>query len=663
MNIDIDTSVKKDYFHLTSLEWIETNGLGGWASGTVSGTNTRRYHGLLIAATNPPVGRVALVSKLVETIFSEKGVFELDSNNFNGVIHPLGFQYLVNFKKDLFPEFLYQIGDTLLKKTVMMVNGQNTTIIKYEVLKGDTPINLKLKPFVSDRDYHWLGKANYDISYGYNFENGNLRLKPYENLPEIFIQVPNSNFHYSPDWYFNYNYQIEQDRVQDSKEDLFTYGDFFTKLKKGDKLHVIISTENPEGKSAETLVEEEIKRKKSLLKGIEQKDYFLQTLLLAADQFVVKRGKDLNTIIAGYHWFADWGRDTMISLPGLCLETGRFEDAKKIILAFAKVIDKGMIPNRFPDHGEEPEYNNVDGTLWYFIAIYQYVLKTNDWDFIKNELFDKLEDIVEWHIKGTRFGIKLDEDGLLMAGELGSQLTWMDAKVGNWVVTPRIGKPVEISALWYNAIRIMEIFSNQFKNKALAEKYNAMAEKTSKSFAKSFIDKDTNTLFDFINETSQNQEFRPNQVFVLSLPFELVDNKVAKNILKLIEENLLTSRGLRSLSPLEVDYKPFYVGDQWSRDGAYHQGTIWSWLVGPYLIAKMKIQGKTALPKVKKWFIDFEPHFKEAGVGQISEIFDATYPFAPKGCIAQAWGVAEILRAYLFYKNMEMEQSKIIPPK
>ncbi len=652
MNITIDTKINNHHEYLTELEWLETNGLGGWASGTVSATHSRRYHGLLIAAQHPPVGRVALVSKLVETVLTEEGSFELDSNNFSGVIHPHGYQYLTSFKKDLFPEFYFQIGDLQLKKTIFMVYGENTTIVQYEVLDAQSPFTLKLKPFIAGRDYHWLNKANSDISYAYNFENGCLKLNPYPNLPDIYIKVPQSEFHYSPDWYFNFNYKIEQDRGQDFKEDLFTYGEFTIKLKKGDVVEIVISTDKPKVDTPPLYLAQETERKKALLSQSELEDTFLNTLLLAADQFIVKRGTNLNTIIAGYHWFADWGRDTMISLPGLCLETRRYDDAKKIIQAFGNVIDIGMIPNRFPDVGEKPEYNNADGTLWYFVAIYQYILKTNDWDFIEKEMYAKLTDIITWHVKGTRFGIKVTDDGLLFAGENGSQLTWMDAKIGDWVVTPRIGKPVEINALWFNSLKITASFAKKLGHAEDEKLYEAMAAKASHSFKKAFIDVESNSLFDFV-DTSQNKSFRPNQVFVLSLPFELVDKKLAKSILKLIEVNLLTIRGLRSLSPSDIDYKSTYIGDPLSRDGSYHQGTVWSWLIGAYLIAKMKYQGKTALPKIKKWFEAFEPHFSEAGIGQVSEIFDATTPYKPKGCMAQAWGVAEILRAYLEYKQLE----------
>lgn len=651
MAIDINIE-GADEAKLTSLEWIETNGLGGWASGTLSGVFSRRYHGLLIAAMNPPVGRIEFLSKLAETVVTPKGNVELDSNNFNGVIHPHGYRYLKAFSKDLFPIFSYEAEGAKFTKCICMVHGENTTLIKYEIDKSSIEFTLKLKPFVSGKDYHWLSKANNDIKWSYKFDSGTLKVKPYDNLSDLYIRVDGSEFHYSPDWYYNYSYKIELERVQDFREDLFTYGEFMVKVKPGQTIYVLISTEITTDKNADLLFKNEEERKKALVKNA-AKDDFLHTLLLAADQFIVRRGKDLNTIIAGYHWFADWGRDTMISLPGLCLETGRYDDARKILKAFSKVVDKGMIPNRFPDHGEEPEYNNVDGTLWYFVAIYEYLQTTSDWDFIKTELYQILTDIIDWHIKGTRYGIKVDEDGLLLSGEEGTQLTWMDAKVGDWVVTPRRGKAVEINALWYNTLKIMAEFAEKAADIKAHMKYQQMAEKAFASFNTVFINQQTGTLFDCIAPEGPDTRLRPNQLFAISLPFVLVDNGIAANILKAVEEHLLTPRGLRSLAPFEKDYKPLYMGDQLSRDGAYHQGTVWSWPIGSYLISKMKIEGKKALPKVKKWFDEFAPHFSEVGIGQISEIFDAAKPHASKGCMAQAWGVAEVLRAYQMMKKLK----------
>jgi predicted glycogen debranching enzyme len=646
MSIIFEKEITQNLDKVVDLEWLETNGLGGWASGTLSGMNTRRYHGLLCAALNPPVGRNLMVSKMSEIIQSAEGTFELDCNNFNGIINPQGYHYIDKYEQDLFPTFYYRMGSIVLKKTISMVYGENTTMVMYEVLEAPAEFTMKLKPLISGRDYHWLTKANNDIRWAYNFNNGTLKLTPYPHLPDIFINVPGSEFHYSPDWYFNFMYKIEHERGQDFKEDLFTYGEFSLKLKKGAKLNIVISTEDTATKDVKKLFDIQLKRKKAIIDTIAPNDEFARILTLAADQFIVQRGKDLKTIIAGYHWFSDWGRDTMISLPGLCLVTGRYDDAKKILTAFSKAVDRGMIPNRFPDEGETPEYNTVDATLWYFVAIYEYLKYSKASDFVKKELYPVLKEIIGWHFKGTRYNIKVDTDGLLMAGEPGTQLTWMDAKVGDWVVTPREGKAVEINALWYNALRIMEDFAKTFGFKDDQKDFGKWATQTQISFNDQFINKN-GTLYDVINGDVKDASIRPNELFAISLPFELVDKTVAKAIVKEAEAHLLTPKGLRSLSYKDPKYVPFYQGDQLSRDGSYHQGTTWSWLIGPFLSAKIKTEGKAALPKVKKILEEFSLHFKEAGIGTVSEIFDGEAPFHSKGCMAQAWGVAEPLRVYM----------------
>ncbi|MDX2190545.1 MAG: amylo-alpha-1,6-glucosidase [Bacteroidota bacterium] len=644
MSIIFDRNITKNIDKSSELEWLETNGLGGWAGGTISGMGTRRYHGLLVAALHPPVGRNVLISKFSETIISPEGNYELDCNNFNGIIHPQGFNYLEKYEQDLFPVFHYQTGAIKFTKSIAMVHGENTTLITYEVTDAPSEFTMKLKPFISFKDYHWMSKANNDIKWAYGFADGTLKIAPYPYLPEVFIKVPGSEFHYSPDWYFNFMYKIELERGQDFKEDLFTYGEFYVKLKKGSKLGVIISTNNPENKNAFKLYEAQVKRKKSLLENT-PKDEIVRILTLAADQFIVQRGKNLKTIIAGYHWFADWGRDTMISLPGLCLVTGRFDDAKKILKAFAEVVDKGMIPNRFPDEGETPEYNTVDATLWYFIAIYEYVKYSGDIEFVKKELYPVLKEIIDAHVKGTRYNIKVSEDGLLSAGLPGTQLTWMDAKVGDWVVTPREGKAVEINALWYNSLEVAAHFAKEFKNETDAIFFEEMAAKCKNSFNQQFVNS-RGTLYDVLHEMFKDDSIRPNQLFAVSLPFELVNKEIAKSIVKETEQFLVTPKGLRSISNHDSKYIGDYHGDQLSRDGAYHQGTVWSWLIGPYISAKYKTEGKTSLPKIKKILSQFSEHFKEAGIGTVSEIFDGNAPYAPKGCVAQAWGVAEPLRVY-----------------
>ncbi|TAG55356.1 MAG: glycogen debranching protein [Cytophagales bacterium] len=645
MSIKINKTILQNQHQSTDLEWLETNGLGGWAMGTLSGVNTRRYHGLLCASMKPPVERFLLLNKMAETISNKDGNFELDANNFNGVITPQGFQHLESYEQDLYPVFTYKIGDIVLKKSILMVYGENTTLVRYEVIEANQDFVLKLKPFIAFKDYHWHSKSNENIRWGYKFAENTLKVQPYSNMCELFITVPNSEFHYSPDWYYNFLYKIEHERGQDFMEDLFIYGEFITKLKKGQKLDIIISTQSTVERNASDLFDKQVKRKKDLLKPFAKADDFAKSLVLAADTFIVQREGNLKTIIAGYPWFADWGRDTMISLPGLCLTTKRFDDAKKILKAFAHVVNQGMIPNRFPDVGEEPEYNTVDATLWYFHAISEYLKASGDSEFITKELYPVLKEIIDWHIKGTRYGIKVDTDGLLSAGEPGTQLTWMDAKVGDWVVTPRQGKAVEINALWYNALCVMEEFATLLKDERQATTYKKMATITKKSFLETFTN-ERGTLYDVIEGTSKDAAIRPNMAFAVSLPHSMLSKTQSTKVLKEIEEHLLTNRGLRSISYQDSQYIPFYQGAQLQRDGSYHQGTVWSWPVGAYLEGLLNVDGEKAHSKVKNILKSFESHLSEAGIGTVSEIFDGNAPHLSKGCIAQAWGVAEWLRIW-----------------
>ncbi|MEP7233280.1 MAG: glycogen debranching enzyme N-terminal domain-containing protein, partial [Ginsengibacter sp.] len=448
--LQLNKSILENYEEAVQHEWLETNGLGGWSGSSVIGCNTRRYHGLLVAATVPPAERMNLISKLDETIIKNDERFELGTNNYGQVISPNGYNYLSSFAKDFFPEFVYDIEGIKLKKTIAMIHGENTVVIMYEVSKADQSFTLELLPLLSVRGYHGMMYANDAINRHASFDNNIFKTKAYQGTPDIFIKVPGGNYHEDPQWFYNFNYSVEQYRGLDFIEDLFTHGKFTIELHEGDSIGIIVSTDDPANKDANELLHAEEDRRRELLKG-QPDDETTQQLILAADQFIVKRGEDLKTLIAGYHWFTDWGRDTMISLPGLTLTTGRFEDAKKILSAFAKSVSMGMLPNRFQDNGEAPEYNNVDGTLWYFIAVYKYLQHTNDEAFVLNEILPVLKEIIDWHFRGTRYDIHADEDGLLYAGEEGQQLTWMDARIGTWVVTPRMGKAVEIQALWYNS--------------------------------------------------------------------------------------------------------------------------------------------------------------------------------------------------------------------
>lgn len=646
MTISFDRSVTKNFEQAIRREWLETNGLGGWASSTISGAHSRRYHGILVAATTPPVGRMVMLSKLDETIVTADNRYDLGANQYPGTVHPRGFEYLASFQKEIFPQFEYEAGGVRLRKTIVAPNGENTTIILYEVLDAPAEFTLELRSFMAPRDYHGLSHANDLIRREADFNDGVFAVRAYDGVPELFISVPGATFEAKPDWYRNFEYGVEQYRGLDFTEDLFTHGVFTRKLHKGDTLGVIVSLDSPSGRDGFSIAHDEEQRRRKLLDLLEGRDPFTETLALAADQFIVQRGENLRTLIAGYHWFSDWGRDTMIALPGICLVTGLQDAAKKILRTFAQSVSQGMLPNRFPDAGEMPEYNTVDATLWFFVAIYEYLRYTNDETFVRDELMEILKDIIDWHIRGTRYNIHVDTDGLLSAGETGVQLTWMDAKVGNWVVTPRQGKAVEINALWYNALMIYNELAARFgrPDRHLSP---LPAERVKTEFLKTFWNDQVGGLYDYVDGDYRDDAIRPNQIFALSLPFPLIEGSRAESILRLVENRLYTPVGLRSLSPDDPAYHPQYGGDQLMRDGAYHEGTVWSWLLGPYVSALLNVRGAGARDQAKAILEAIIPHLSEACVGTISEIFDGDPPYSPRGCVAQAWSVGEILRAYV----------------
>jgi predicted glycogen debranching enzyme len=605
-------------------EWLETNGTGGYASSTVCGMNTRRYHGLLVAAMHPPVGRMVLLSKLDERF---NGI-DLGANQYPGTIHPRGFEHLVAFERGIFPTFDYEIAGARLRKTVAAIHGENTTVVVYELLEGEG--ELELRPFMAGRDYHGLRRASDGIP----------------RLP-LHFGVPGARFDAAPDWYYDFEYAIEQERGLDAHEDLFTPGTYALALKRGERVAVIASTEDVHGRDGLELVAAERRRREGVIDNSSLGGRLGRRLALAADQFIVRRGAEGRTIIAGYPWFTDWGRDTMIALPGLCLATGRFDDARRILFAFAESVSEGMLPNRFPDGGEAPEYNTVDATLWFFVAVQRYLDYTRDHDFVRTRLLPVLRDIVQWHIRGTRHGIRVDEAGLLVAGVPGDQLTWMDAKIGDWVVTPRHGKAVEINALWYNALAILAMFEQSWGSPDAARELSVAAARVRCAFRQAFWNDTQGCLYDVIEGEQRDASIRPNQIFAIALPYALIDGVYAEKVLDTVERHLLTPVGLRSLAPSDPRFAPRYTGGPRERDAVYHQGTVWSWLLGPYLTALVRVRGDAAVAQGLRILARFEAHLDEVCIGSISEIFDGAEFHAPRGCCAQAWSVGEILRAAL----------------
>jgi len=651
--IQFDKSICADLQAALRREWLETNGLGGFASSTIVGLNTRRYHGLLVAATKPPVGRLVLLSKLEETLLIDAKPFELSANHYPGVVHPQGFRYLKQFRLDPFPVFTYEVDGIEIEKTVFMIQGENSTVVQYELKNNNRPeppksLQLELRPLIAFRDYHSTTHENGALNTAVEEGPELAAAAPYQGLPRLYLAHNASELQKTGHWYRNFEYDVERERGLDFAEDLFNPFVLRFDLRCRQQATVIASTEHRDVARVIEYRQAEITRRRSAAVSSPIEDDFTQSLAAAADQYIVSRG-DQKTVIAGYHWFSDWGRDTMIALPGLTLPTGKYDVARSILRTFAKHVDQGMLPNRFPDAGETPEYNTVDATLWFFEAARAFLAYTGDLEFVRTELYPGFADIIAWHARGTRYGIKVDPSGLLASGEAGVQLTWMDAKVGDWVVTPRRGKPVEIQALWYNALCIMEDLAQRLGDELGRRRYGSMAALAKWSFNRLFWNEKNGCLYDVVNGGLPDASIRPNQIFAVSLPHSMLSPERAKSVVEKVQEHLLTPYGLCSLAPSAPQYRGRYTGDPSSRDGAYHQGTVWPWLLGPFITAYVKVHGGSdaARRQAAEWLAPLRDHLADAGLGHISEIFDGDPPHRPCGCMAQAWSVAEVLRAWI----------------
>ena len=660
--ISFDRGMCANLNEALSREWLETNGLGGFASSTIMGLNTRRYHGLLTAATRPPVGRLVLLSKLEETLTIDGRRYELSANQYAGVVHPQGYKYQVEFRLDPFPIFIYEIEGIRIEKSVFMIQGENSTVIQYEFqfpspqkqtdgeeagfISTPSAILFAVRPLIAFRDYHSTTHENGALNPHVQSEDHLTSVAPYGDLPGLYVAHDTGEVDATGYWYRNFEYQAEQERGLDFTEDLFSPFVLRFELKNGTRLSVIASTERREIARADEYRRAEILRREILKRAAGSDDELMQTLVTASDQFIVAR-ENCKTVIAGYHWFSDWGRDTMIALPGLTLVMGRADVARGVLLEFARFVNCGMLPNRFPDAGETPEYNTVDATLWFFEAVRALVEYTSDYEFVRENLYEVLTDIIDWHLRGTRYNIHVDVDGLLASGEEGVQLTWMDARVDGRVITPRQGKPVEIQALWYNALCIMRQLAEAFGDEARGMEYAKLAAKARASFNRLFWNEETSCLYDCVNGDERDSSIRPNQILSISLTNSMLAEEKALRVIEVVERELLTPYGLRSLAPGDPRYCGRYEGSPSSRDAVYHQGAVWVWLMGPFITAYTKTHGhsKESRERAARWLKNFQSHMNEAGLGQISEILDGDEPHTPRGCIAQAWSVAELLRA------------------
>lgn len=637
-------------------EWLVTNGIGGFASGTVAGHLTRRYHGLLLAALRPPLGRTLLLAKLDETveydgIYRDNGrYYPLFNNRWgDGKSEPNGYRFLNRFHLEgTTPVWTFAVANALLEKRIWMQPGANTTYIHYKLVRATGPLGFEAKAFANYRDYHSTTMMDDWETDIFPVEHG-LSLQLNDAPQPCYLLSQRAAITPQNDWYEDFFLSIEEYRGQNDVQDDHLYAALVrATLQPGESLTLVASTEPNPNLDGDAAYAERRAYEAALLEraGVKGRPTAVQQLTLAADQFVVERpterDKNGRSIIAGYHWFSDWGRDTMIALPGLTLNTNRPEIAASILRTYAQFLDQGMIPNRFPDAGETPEYNTVDATLWYVEAVRAYFQATGDQDLLR-ELYPTLAEIYLWYRRGTRYNIHMDEtDGLIYAGEEGVQLTWMDAKIGSWVVTDRIGKPVEINALWYNALCAMADFANVLGEDPI--EYQQLAEKCKIGFQRFWQEK-MGYCYDILDgPDGHDGKLRPNQLLAISLPHSPLPLAQGRSVIDACARHLLTAHGLRSLSPDDAAYVGHYGGDQLKRDSAYHQGTVWAWLIGPFVTAHLKVYNDREM--ARSFIRPLLQHMVAHGVGSVSEIFDGDPPFTPRGCIAQAWSVAELLRTW-----------------
>ena len=630
-------------------EWLITNGLGGYGSGTVAGLATRRYHGLLVAALDPPLGRTLLLAKLDETVTYDGRTYPISANRWtDGHIEPTGYQYLERFHLEgTTPVWTFACADALLEKRVWMQPGANTTYVRYDLVRGSGPLHFSTKACVDYRSHHGQAHAG-DWRMAIEPVGGGLRVTAVEGAVPFYLLSERARATVHHEWYRSFLLSREQDRGLEAFDDNLFAGLFEATLNPGESLTLVASTEPAPALDGEAAYAERMAYEQALIAQSEHATAppWVQQLVLAADQFIVQRpaegAPDGRSVIAGYPWFGDWGRDTMISLAGLTLVTGRHALAAQVLRTFARFVDLGMLPNRFPGAAEAPEFNTADATLWYFEAIRATHAAGGDGS-LPRDLYPVLEEIVHHHVQGTRYNIRLDpDDGLLYAGAPGVQLTWMDAKVDDWVVTPRVGKPVEINALWYNALRVCAQFARQLGRPA--ERYEALARRTRAGFARFWIEA-AGWCYDVLDGPEGNDPtLRPNQLLAVSLPYSPLETRQQAAVVAVCARSLLTSHGLRSLAPDHPAYVPHYGGGQRQRDAAYHQGTVWAWLMGPFVSAHLRVHGDRQ--QARAFLLPLTRQLADYGVGSIGEIFDAEPPFTPRGCIAQAWSVAELLRAW-----------------
>ena len=630
-------------------EWLEADGRGGFASGTTSGVRTRRYHALLLTATTPPTGRVVLVNGFDAWADTAAGSFALSTQRYApDVLYPDGATRMTEFMDDPWPTWAYELADgTCLTQEILVRHDTGAVLVVWTLVRSTGPVVVRARPFLSGRDYHSMHHENGAFRFDADIRDAVVRFRPYDGVPAVST-LSNGQYRHAPDWYRQFLYMAERERGLDDTEDLASPGEFTWSLSGPGEQAAWMFRADADGPRDGSTADEVV----TLLEHTRateraRREAFPTMLDRAADAYLVKRGAG-RTIVAGYPWFTDWGRDTFIALRGLCFATGRLAEARDILVEWSGAVSDGMLPNRFPDRGEAPEFNAVDASLWYVVAVHELLqLAIDRAAFLSSHQRQALESavlrIVNGYSSGTRFGIRMDADGLLAAGVPGVQLTWMDARVGDRAITPRIGKPVEIQALWLNALDAASRFEPMRRH---------VFERGRRAFLERFWNGDLGRLADVVDVDhvpgTRDDSFRPNQILAVGgLPVALVDGARARQVVDAVEQHLLTPFGLRSLAPGEPGYAPRYEGNSSARDAVYHQGTVWPWLIGPFVDAWVRVRGNTseARREARTRFVDpLLSHVRTVSFGHLSEIADAEAPFAPKGCPFQAWSLGELLR-------------------
>jgi predicted glycogen debranching enzyme len=647
--ITISAERLHDFDEGSRLEWLESDGLGGYASSTATGANTRRYHGLLVVARRPPADRIVLLSRIEETVITPTGErFELGANYYPGAVHPHGYRYLDSFRLDPWPIWRYRLGALTLTRVLFLAREPGAVVLLYRLEGGEA--QLELRPLVAGRDFHALVRENQVVSPTAEAAPGRVVYHPYPGVPPLVLSHDGGEWHDEGRWYRRTRYPREAERGLDHEEDLYSPGALTAPLTAGGAWRLACATEPVAVRRAAAWAAEERRRRQRVageggraVAGDPALTELAARLGLAGDTFLVRRGEELS-ILAGYPWFADWGRDAMISIPGLCLVTGRPDHALSVLRTFAAHMRDGLIPNRFPDYGgpiPDDHYNAADASLWFVEAVAATAVAGGD----VADLWPAVQAVLEAYRTGTRFGIGIDKDGLVRQGARGVQLTWMDACVNGWVVTPRAGKAVEINALWYNALeRAARLATSQGDE---PEPYRTLASRARAGFA-AFWDEAAGYLYDRIDPAGHpDSTLRPNQLFAVSLPHSPLGVREMRGVVDSVERYLLVPLAVRTLAPGHPDYHGRFEGSRAERDAAYHSGTAWPWLLGPFAAAYLRAYGVNAESRRRllELLAPLRAHLLEQGLGQIAEVISGDPPYRPGGCFAQAWSCAELLRA------------------